>query len=247
MNRLLTLLCLLVPLAGFADRYDDAVGHADRPEADRARDGLRQPAVVLRTIGIDEGLTVLDVGGGGGYYTEMISYLIGDGGEAIIQNPSQLYKLFPNLHAAITDQRLAGGRLGNTRLIENETTQLGLADASVDLVFFHLIYHDMFWLYPDQIEAINSEVRRVLRPGGRLVIIDHDSVNGAGNSQTLAREDTLHRLEDAWVETLLSEAGFTLVMSSDALRVADDDHSLPFFAEGMRGKPTDRFFHIYRK
>lgn len=92
-----------------------------------------------------------------------------------------------------------------------------------------------------------GRIARRLKPGGRVVIIDHDSVEGAKDSQTLARQDGLHRLEDAYVQELMSEAGFTPVTDSDALRVAEDDHSQPFFAEEMRGKPTDHFFHIYRK
>lgn len=247
MIRILALIVLLLPLPGLADRYDEAVASPIRPEADRDRDALREPATVLRMIGVDEGLTILDVGAGGGYYSEMFSTLVGDSGEVILQNPSALYETFPNLRSALTDQRLADDRLPNARLIETEATALGLDDASVDLVFFHLIYHDMIWIYPGEINAVNAEIHRVLKPGGRLVIIDHDTIEGARDSQALSRQDGLHRLEDAYVKELMTEAGFTLVTESDELRVADDDHSQPFFAEEMRGKPTDRFFHVYRK
>lgn len=84
-------------------------------------------------------------------------------------------------------------------------------------------------------------------PEGRVVIVDHDSVDGAGNSLAVSRSDGIHRLEDAYVEQIMTEAGFELVESSDALRIAEDDHTQPFFAEEMRGKPTDRFFHIYSR
>jgi predicted methyltransferase len=247
MIRFLTLIALLMPLSVIADQYDDVVNNPNRPEADHGRDALRQPATVLRIIGVGEGLTVLDVGAGGGYYSEMFSYLVGGEGEVIIQNPSQLYEIFPSLKESVTKQRLGEGRLPNARLIDAETVDLGLADGSVDLVFFHLIYHDMFWLYPDQIDAIHTEISRVLKPGGRVVIIDHDSVDGAGITQALSRSEGTHRVEDAYVEQIMTDAGFKLVESSDVLRNGEDDHSQPFFAEGMRGKPTDRFFHIYQQ
>lgn len=246
-TRLLALLLILSPAPALADRYSDAVASPSRPEADIARDGLRQPETVLRAIGVEEGLTVLDVGAGGGYYSEMFSYLVGESGEVIMQNPSQLYEIFPNLHGAISGQRLAEGRLPNVRLIETETTELGLPDASVDLVFFHLIYHDMFWLYPEQIETVNAEIRRVLNPGGRLVIIDHDSVEGAKASESMSRQGVAHRLEDDYVQSMMAQAGFELVASSEALRVTHDPRTEPFFDESLQGKPTDRFFHIYRK
>ncbi|HKJ16310.1 MAG TPA: methyltransferase domain-containing protein [Xanthomonadales bacterium] len=247
MIRIFVLIAFLIPAIAVADRYDDVVASPSRPEADLARDGLREPATVLRTIGIDEGLIVLDMGGGGGYYAELFSYLVGDSGEVIIQNPSQLYEIFPNLKDSVTNQRLADDRLANTRLIDSEAINLDLPDASVDLVMFHLIYHDMYWLYPDQVDAVNAEIQRVLRPGGRLVIIDHDSVEGAGNSQALSRGDGLHRIEDAYVEESLTTIGFELTESSDSLRNPDDDKTQPFFSERMSGKPTDRFFQIYTK
>lgn len=247
MPRVTILIALLVPFLAVADVYDDAVNDPGRSENDRGRDVLRQPAIVLRTIGVQPGATVLDMGAGAGYYSEMLSSLVGESGEVYMQNPAALYELFPTLHDTITEQRLADGRLPNVRLIEAESTAVGLPDSSVDLVFFHLIYHDMFWIYPDQIDAVNAEVSRVLKPGGRVVIIDHDSVEGAGNSQTLSRAEGLHRLEDAYVEELMTSAGFTLLKSSEALRIPEDDHSLPFFAPEMRGKPTDRFFHVYSR
>ena len=246
MTRLFALLLLVLPVAALADNYDDAVQNPSRPENDLARDALRDPATVLRTIGIDEGLVVLDVGAGGGYYSELFSYLVGDSGNVFLQNPSQLYELFGTLRDGL-NARLADNRLLNAQLLEAESTTLGLPDESIDLAFFHLIYHDHFWLYPDQIDALNEEIQRVLKPGGRLVVIDHEAAEGAGASGTLTREGSIHRLEDAYVEEMLTEAGFELVESSDALRVPEDDHSKPFFAEEMRGKPTDRFFHIYRK
>lgn len=58
-------MAMLVPMSAVADRYDDVINNVSRPEADHGRDALRQPATVLRIVGVDEGLTVLDVGAGG--------------------------------------------------------------------------------------------------------------------------------------------------------------------------------------
>lgn len=60
-------------------------------------------------------------------------------------------------------------RLGlrNVRLLRSDATRTGLRDASFDLVLAaDLLEH----LYPDQTESALDECRRVLKPGGRLVV-----------------------------------------------------------------------------
>jgi len=101
-------------------------------------------------------------------------------------------------------QRVAGA--GLTERVElrlGEMAHLPLADESVDGVLLHLALH-----HADRPRAIFGELRRVLRPGGRLVILDL-----LRHEQEWAREE----LGDLWLgfvrEDLtgwLQEGGFTL-------------------------------------
>lgn len=60
--------------------------HEARPESDRARDANRKPADVLEFIGIKPGMIVLDMFSGGGYYTEILSYVVGENGHVVAQS-----------------------------------------------------------------------------------------------------------------------------------------------------------------
>jgi predicted methyltransferase len=42
-----------------------------RPMEDKMRDAARRPYQVMELLGVEEGMTVLDVGAGGGWYTRV--------------------------------------------------------------------------------------------------------------------------------------------------------------------------------
>jgi predicted methyltransferase len=63
--------------ASLASIVEDAVASPGRTDADRLRDAGRKPGEVLKFFGIAPGMTVLDMFSGGGYYTEMLSQVVG--------------------------------------------------------------------------------------------------------------------------------------------------------------------------
>src|SRR5882757_6215360 len=69
-----------------ADRYDAAVAHGGRSAADLKRDALDHPAEILRLTGIAPTMRVADVLAGDGYYSELLSYLVGPQGQVLSIN-----------------------------------------------------------------------------------------------------------------------------------------------------------------
>src|SRR5262249_1710940 len=57
--------------------YDQAVAHAGRSDKDLQRDARERPAEVLAFFGLKPGMHVADIFAGGGYYSELISYVVG--------------------------------------------------------------------------------------------------------------------------------------------------------------------------
>jgi predicted methyltransferase len=200
-----------------------------RPMEDRIRDGARRPFQVMELLGVEAGMTALDVGAGGGWYTRVLSAAVGSGGHVVSQfGPRALQD---NNGQAQRD--LAAG-LGNTEAsFENVD---GLAANSFDIAVTALnMHHGNAERNVPYLEGI----LRVLKPGGRAAIIDHIGSPEMDNSQ-------LHRMlvsdARAWIEA----AGFEIVEESDILRTAADDHSRPTFDPAL-GRNSDRFLFVVRK
>src|SRR5512137_2433557 len=67
-----------------ADIYDAAVAHAGRSAEDLKRDAIDHPAEVLRLSGIGPGMRVGDLLAAGGYYSELLSFIVGSRGEVLM-------------------------------------------------------------------------------------------------------------------------------------------------------------------
>ena len=224
--------------------YEDAVANDARPEADRARDAGRKPAEVLAFLGITPGMTVLDMFSGGGYYTEILSYTVGDSGRIIAQT-NEAYLQFVGDEF---EERYLGGRLGNAQVLMAENNELKLEAESLDAILLVLSFHDLFYAAPEQgwpaidIAAFLAELYSGLRTGGVVGIIDHYAAEGAPSDTG----GTTHRIDAAIVIAMMTEAGFELDAQSDMLRNPDDDYEKVVFDPEVRGK-TDRFVMRFRK
>ena len=57
-----------------------------RLEAGSQRDANRNPEQVLEFFGIEPNMKVIDIFAGGGYYAEILSYVVGVDGEVTLYN-----------------------------------------------------------------------------------------------------------------------------------------------------------------
>ena len=221
-----------------------AMADAGRSEADRERDATRKPDEVLAFMGIAEGMTVLDMFSGGGYYTEVLAAAVGDAGRVHAHN-NQAYLAYAEDELA---KRFAPGRLGNVTRFAAENNELDLPADTFDMVTMMLAYHDVYFVdekngWP-RIDgpAMLAEIHAAMRPGAVLAVVDHVAAPGAPADSG----GTLHRIDPARVEKDLVAAGFELEASSDALHNPADDHAKPMYDPAVRGK-TDRMVLRFRK
>jgi predicted methyltransferase len=224
--------------------YLDAVANLGRTEADRARDAGRNPAEVLEFFGIAPGMDVLDMFSGSGYYTEMLSRIVGPEG-SVTAHSNQAYAQFVGEQAT---NRYANGRLPNVRILMAENDALEMPDGEFDAVMMILAYHDIYYVDPEngwpKIDgpAFVAELYEALRPGGIIAVVDHYAAAGSPPETG----NTMHRIDPQIVIDELESAGFVFEASSDVLRNKDDDHSLNMGAPEIRGR-TDRFVMKFRK
>ncbi|MCZ6560721.1 MAG: SAM-dependent methyltransferase [Gammaproteobacteria bacterium] len=219
--------------------YQLAVANSSRPEADLLRDATRKPAEVLEFFNVDSGMTVLDMFSGGGYYTEILSYLVGPEGKVYAHN-NQAYLDFVKDELAT---RFADDRLSNVERLNMPPEDLKLPDGEIDAAMLILSYHDLYFRPGDgswpEIDGptMLSRIYRSLRPGSVLGVIDHSANSG---SDKIEAATSLHRIEMMVVRCEIESAGFAFDGSAEFLRNPEDDLSAPMYAEGIRGK-TDRF------
>jgi arsenite methyltransferase len=109
---------------------------------------------------INEGETVLDLGCGAGTDLLIAAQMAGPGGRAIGIDitPSMVKR---------ARQSAAEMELDKVEVHEGQIEQLPLPDESIDVV----ISNGVIDLVPDK-DAVFSEIKRVLKPGGRLQIAD---------------------------------------------------------------------------
>jgi len=115
------------PFAAGADEYDAALTHPGRPAADSARDALDHPAEMLRLAGIKPGMKVADVLAGDGYYSELLSYVVGPAGHVYLINNLA----FDNWSQPALKDRMAGGRLTNVTQQTVDLNDMKLPPASL--------------------------------------------------------------------------------------------------------------------
>ena len=108
---------------------------------------------------------MLDVGAGTGDTVIRLARAVGDQGRAIGVEPN------PALRAVAAGRADAAG--GAVELLDGGAEELPLKDGSVDLVTCERVLQHL-----DEADAAVREFARVVRPGGRVVVIDSDWATG---------------------------------------------------------------------
>jgi predicted methyltransferase len=233
----------LQPGTARADRYSDAVAHAGRPAGDLQRDALDHPAELLRLTGIRPAMVVADFLAADGYYSELLSYLVGPRGRVYLLNNDAYDKWSDNQWQGRTE------RLPNVVHQTISVEHLGLPARSLDAILLIKVYHDLYWR-PDQgpwpkdidPQAVLGEIARVVKPGGILLLVDHAAKAGTGSADA----GRLHRIDEQYARHDFESHGFQLIRTSGALRRPDDPRDLITYKGEMVGK-TDRFVMVFRR
>jgi len=233
----------------FADHHEkaimEAVKNTDRPEGDVLRDGGRRPADILAFAGVAPGMTILDINAGSGYYSEILSHVVGPEGKVYSHNGAVYWTFLRKTEP----KRYADGRLANVTHIHDGNETINLPENSLDLAMAVLSYHDYYYTDKariggghEDVPAVLGSIYKALKPGGAFVIVDHVAKTGTGPKDF----DTLHRIDPAFVKKQMADAGFKFSAESAVLLNSDDSKELSAFASEISGK-TSRFVFKFIK
>ena len=145
---------------------------AQQPDAKQFAQERRQAELdapkLVEVLELKPGMTVADVGTGGGAMTVVLGHWIGSG------------RVFAT---DVTERALRQTReyvkqegLTNVTVIEGAEAATNLPDACCDAIFLRNVYHHI--TVP---EAFNKSLVASLKPGGRLAIIDFEDRKGGPN------------------------------------------------------------------
>jgi predicted methyltransferase len=215
-----------------------------RTQEARDRDPRSKPEVILRLLDLKPGDHAIDFFGGSGYYTDLMAGMAGEEGEIILHNNSPFHTFVEEK----VQPRYVDNQIPGIRYLKSEVDDLQLEPESLDAALIVMAYHDLYYYNPGigfgdiDVPLFFSQIRAALKPGGRLVIVDHSAVPGSGKQPA----QQLHRIDEEFAIQDIESHGFKLVETSDALRNPDDDRSKMVFDAEFRGK-TDRFILRFEK
>jgi predicted methyltransferase len=203
--------------------YSEILSNANRPEAERALDAVRKPNEVMAFYGVHSGQKVADIFASRGYYTAILSQLVGPDGVVYSANPAPRQELH---------DRLKHPGMSNVRVIDGPFDKLALPqDGSLDFVILHLDYHE---IAADVRRPMNARIFAALKHGGSYGVIDHSAKEGVGDSEA----KTLHRMDKLLVIKEATDVGFRLADEGKMLSRPEDTRD--FSVVKIRDK-SDRF------
>ncbi len=127
---------------------------------DPSRLELFDPEKVLREFGVREGMVLLDVGTGPGFYLPYLSRLVGDKGKVYaVDVQEEMVKL--------AREKVEKEGLRNVEVLLSEENRIPLPDSSVDFVFMAFTFHEL-----EDPKRFVEELKRVAKPFAYLGIID---------------------------------------------------------------------------
>lgn len=173
------------------------------------RDTEERPELLMSALHIRRGATVADVGSGTGYFTWRLAEQVGPQGKVYAVDVQQSML---DLTRAVVQER----KLGNVEYVLATEGNPRLPERSLDLVFIAYAYHE----FGDP-EAMMASIRRALKPGGRVVVLEY------AKESRIAPASPLHKMSFEEIRREIEPMGFVVDQLLDFLPV---QHGVVFTA-----------------
>lgn len=151
------------------------------------------PIPTLEKLGLVSGDTVADLGCGIGYFTIPAAEIVNASNKVMALDTSQ------EMLTEVEKRAILAG-VSNVVLVKTEEYNLMLPDESVSFALMVNVLHEI-----DQKEQFLQEVHRILKPAGRIAILDWEK------KQTEVGPPIDHRIGMDEVKTMFAVTGFELI------------------------------------
>jgi predicted methyltransferase len=170
-------------------RIEQAMFGDHRSENNINRNRYRHPVGTLTFLGLEDGMTVMEIWPGGGWYTEILAPVIRDHGQFLLatydvdvpDQPEYRYRLQKTLLGKMAERPELYDQVAIVPFSPPASSSLGEAD-SVDMILTFRNTHG--WIGDGLAESIFTEFARVLKPGGVLGMVQHRAADDSDPAQT---------------------------------------------------------------
>ena len=238
-----------------------AVASPGRLPPEILADADRKPAELAAFSQIKPGDKIAEIVPGGGYYTRVLSKIVGLTGKlyAVVPMTANAQLVYRRQQEAamrgLTPPSNPGAQAleisdtwdyKNVVVMQELLTQYNghfSAPEQLDAVWSNT-YHDFHNDEAGKLDAgnLNKAIFAALKPGGIYIVVDQASAKGVG----FEAATFLHRSEPDAVKKEVLAAGFVLDGESSALANAGDNHLKAIWDSSLRGKP-DTFVLRFKK
>lgn len=164
-------------------RIEIAMNGDHRSESNIDRNRYRHPVGTLTFFGLEDGMTVMEIWPGAGWYTEILAPVVRHNGQFIVaaydvdvpDQPAYRYRLQDELLEKFAADPDIYDQVAVVPFSPPASASLGMAD-SVDLLLTFRNTHG--WIGDGIAESIFEEFARVLKPGGALGVVQHRAAEG---------------------------------------------------------------------
>jgi predicted methyltransferase len=235
MRRLFTLITILlfssVTMAAtptFAERVAMYQQGEHRSDANVARNEYRHPSETLAFFGIEDGMTVMEIWPGGGWYTEILAPAMRNHGKLIVATwdtevegqADYRYRLPKKMKEGFSSNPELYDQVEFEYFSPPQSSSLGDSD-SLDAILTFRNTHG--WVGGGLAETIFAEFARVLKPGGVLGVVQHRAEDGTNVIETAKMG---YVSEEAMIK-LAADAGLAFEEKSEVNANPDDSKDYP--------------------
>jgi predicted methyltransferase len=197
-------------------RIERAMLGDHRSEANMTRNRYRHPVGTLTFLGLQDGMNVMEIWPGGGWYTEVLAPVMRHHGQFIVaaydtdvpDQPPYRYRLQMELLDKFAARPDVYDQVAIVPFSPPDSASLGAA-GSLDLILTFRNTHG--WIGDGIADKVFAEFARVLKPGGILGVVQH---RAAADADPLKSAETGYVSEAAVIE-LARKAGLYLEARSE--------------------------------
>jgi len=150
---------------------------------------------IVAAAGAKPGMTVADIGAGTGLFTMLFADAVRPGGSVYAVDISPAFVDY-------IQETAKKRRVRNVTAVLTDGVDVKLPDDSVDLAYLSDVYHH----FEHPAETLAS-IRRALKPGGRMVVVDYERIPGVTPAARVAHV----RLDKRTAIGEIEAAGFSLL------------------------------------